>query len=122
VAFAVCDAVGCVLAGVSSVDHLRLGGGGSTDPAWRQLLADILDRELRAVDVPVASGRGAALLGARAAGLTDERTMLARLPPVTDVVARPRRDRVSSYAERHQSFTRKVAALRRADRRVPANA
>jgi xylulokinase len=122
VAFAVCEAVGCVLADVGSVDHLRLAGGGSTDPAWRQLLADILDRELRAVDVPAASGRGAALLGARAAGLMDERALLARLPPVTDVVARPRHHRVSSYAERHQSFTRKVVALRGADRRVPANA
>jgi xylulokinase len=120
VAFAISDAVDCVVAADDSVDHLRLAGGGSTDPAWRQVLADVLGRELRAVDVPAASGRGAALLGARAAGLMDEQTLLARLPPVTDVVARPRQYRVSSYAERHQSFTRKVAALRGADRRTPA--
>jgi xylulokinase len=120
VAFAVCDAVGCVLAAVVSVDHLRLAGGGSTDPAWRQLLADVLGQELRAVDIPGASGRGAALLGARAAGLMDERALLVRLPAVTDVVARPRHDRVSRYAQRHQLFRAKIAALRGPGPRTPA--
>jgi xylulokinase len=119
VAFAIRDAVACVLPADVSIDHLRLAGGGSTDPAWQQLLADVLGRDLRAVDIPAASGRGAAFLGARAAGLMDERTLLARLPPVTDVGARPRRDRASAYADRHGSFTRKVDALRGPDRRTP---
>ena len=61
---------------VSAVDHLRLAGGGTAAPAWRQLLADVLDVELRAVAVPGASGRGAAFLGARAAGLIDESALL----------------------------------------------
>ena len=49
--------------------RLRLAGGGTLAAGWRQLLADVLGLPLYAVDVPAASGRGAALLGAHAAGL-----------------------------------------------------
>ncbi|BDP44448.1 sugar kinase (plasmid) [Deinococcus aetherius] len=45
---------------------LRLAGGGSVHPWWRQLLADVLGRPLEGVEVPGASALGAALL-ARAA-------------------------------------------------------
>src|SRR5580692_4815809 len=67
-AFAIRDALDALLAG-HRPPHLRLAGGGTLAAAWRQLLADVLGLPLYAVDVPAASGRGAALLGARAAGL-----------------------------------------------------
>lgn len=41
---------------------LRLAGGGSLDPWWRHLLADVLQTSLNVVDVPSASANGAALL------------------------------------------------------------
>ena len=44
-------------------------GIGTLAAGWRQLLSDVLGLPLYAVDVPAASGRGAALLGAHAAGL-----------------------------------------------------
>jgi len=44
---------------------------------WRQLLADVLGRELAAVEVPSASARGAAFLGGRAAGLITDPDRLA---------------------------------------------
>jgi xylulokinase len=47
---------------------VRLAGGGTADPRWRRLLADALGRPLTAVDVADASGLGAALLAAEAAG------------------------------------------------------
>ena len=72
VAFAAAEALEALFPAGAAVDHLRLAGGGTAAPAWRQLLADALDVELRAVAVPGASGRGAAFLGARAAGLIDE--------------------------------------------------
>jgi sugar (pentulose or hexulose) kinase len=51
---------------------------------WRQLLADVLGRELAAVEVPSASARGAAFLGGRAAGLiTDPAALRAELGPTT---------------------------------------
>jgi xylulokinase len=50
-------------------DQLRLAGGGSLDPRFRALLADVLHAELRPVEVRSASAIGAALLAATAAGL-----------------------------------------------------
>jgi xylulokinase len=50
-------------------DQLRLAGGGSLDPGFRALLADVLQAELRPVEVRSASAIGAALLAATAAGL-----------------------------------------------------
>jgi xylulokinase len=112
VGFTIKDAVGCVLNGKITVDHLRLAGGGSTHPAWRQLLADVLGYSLRAMDIPAASGRGAAVLGARAAGLIDEPTLLKNLVPVTAGVIEPRGERQDQYTERHDTFTRTLHALR----------
>jgi xylulokinase len=54
---------------VAAVGALRLAGGGTVSAPWRQLLADVLGRELAAVEVPSASARGAAFLGGRAAGV-----------------------------------------------------
>lgn len=50
-------------------DQLRLAGGGALDPRFRALLADVLQAELRPVEVRSASAIGAALLAARAARL-----------------------------------------------------
>lgn len=115
VAFAIRDAVECVLDPVAGIDHLRLAGGGSTHPVWRQLLADVLAYSLRSVDVVAASGRGAAVLGAKAAGLLDESVLLERLAPVTSVAAQPRATRSAQYLDRHQAFVRKLHALRATD-------
>jgi xylulokinase len=52
-----------------STESMRLAGGGSLHPQWRQLLADMLGRDLLLVDVPNASARGAALLGGIAVGM-----------------------------------------------------
>src|SRR5215218_4791047 len=52
VAFATGEALAALFPDGPVVDHLRLAGGGTADPAWRQLLADVLDVELRAVAIP----------------------------------------------------------------------
>lgn len=49
-------------------ESLRLAGGGTIEPAWRQLLADVLGRPLLATDVPSASARGAAIIAGLALG------------------------------------------------------
>jgi xylulokinase len=69
VAFALRDCVAAIeAAGPDRADkQLRLAGGGTVVPAWRQLLADVLRRPLAAVDTPNASVRGAALLSGIAA-------------------------------------------------------
>jgi hypothetical protein len=76
------------------------------------MLADILGYGLAAVDVPAASGRGAALLGARAAGIADGTTGLAIRLPEPLLVAEPRAGAGRLLQERHHSFRQRVAALR----------
>jgi xylulokinase len=111
VAFAVADAYDALRdarAGLAPADpripptrdggEIRLAGGGSVAPEWRQLLADVLGTPLRPVEVPDASARGAALLAARAAGRQidtgtpggDAATGTAVDPRTTDAVAERR--------------------------------
>ena len=69
--------------------RLRLAGGGTVHPAWRQLLADALGLPLDAVADTNAAARGAALLGGLAAGAIAP-SDLAALAPATSPVAEPR--------------------------------
>ncbi|GIF23097.1 xylulokinase [Actinoplanes tereljensis] len=110
VAFGIRDALDS-LDPAGQATRLRLAGGGTTDPAWRQMLADILGRALVPVDVPAASGLGAALLGARAAGLIDH------IPPRPSSAAAGHQPgpRHEQYHDRHAAFRRKVRALRDSD-------
>jgi sugar (pentulose or hexulose) kinase len=80
---------------------LKLAGGGSVDPRWRQLLADTLGAQLDAIDCPNAATRGAALLGGVAAGhwRIDD---LAALAPAATRVAQPRED--AALAQRYARF------------------
>jgi xylulokinase len=113
VAFAIRDALDALLAG-DRPPHLRLAGGGTLAAAWRQLLADVLGLPLYAVDVPAASGRGAALLGARAAGLLSFADIQGPLAPPARLVAEPDPMAAAFHAERHARFRRTVAALKTA--------
>jgi xylulokinase len=109
-AFAIRDALDALLAG-HRPPHLRLAGGGTLAAAWRQLLADVLGLPLYAVDVPAASGRGAALLGARAAGLLSLADIQGPLAPPTRLAAEPDPTAAAFHAERYARFRRSVAAL-----------
>jgi xylulokinase len=77
------------LPGSSKATTLRLAGGGSVHPTWRQMLADILGRELVTVDTQAASARGAALLGGIASGIWSNAAATASVAPSTYVVAAP---------------------------------
>jgi xylulokinase len=77
------------LPGANEATALRLAGGGSVHPAWRQMLADVLGRELVTVDAPAASGRGAALLGGIASGIWTDAAATEVVAPSTYVVASP---------------------------------
>lgn len=70
------------------VDEVLLAGGGSTDPRWRQLLADVTGARLLEAAAVDASARGAALLG----GLAAEQIAIPE--PVSDcpVLAEPGAD------------------------------
>jgi xylulokinase len=109
-AFAIRDALDALLAG-HRPPLLRLAGGGTLTAGWQQLLADVLGLPLYAVDVPAASGRGAALLGARAADLLSYADIQGPLAPPARLVAEPDPAAAAFHAERHTRFRRVVAAL-----------
>ncbi len=92
--------------------RLRLAGGGTLAAGWRQLLADVLGVPLYAVDVPAASGRGAALLGAHAAGLLSFDDIQGPLAPPARLAAEPDPTMAAFHAERHARFRRTVSALK----------
>ena len=109
-AFAIRDALDALL-GEHRPPYLRLAGGGTLAAGWRQLLADVLGLPLYAVDVPATSGRGAALLGAVAAGLLSFDDIQGPLAPPADLVAEPDPAMTASHAERQARFRRIVSAL-----------
>lgn len=84
---------------VDEVTTLRLAGGGSVHPAWCQMLADILGRELVAVETSNASAQGAALLGGLASGVWADTGAIASIAPRTHVVAVPNTKQASVYDE-----------------------
>jgi xylulokinase len=114
VAFATAEALAALFADAPAVDHLRLAGGGTAAPAWRQMLADVLEVELRAVAVPGASGRGAAFLGARAAGLMDEAALVELATPAVTSRVRPNPEAASRYRARRSRFRETVDQMRSA--------
>ena len=109
-AFAIREALDALL-GEHRPARLRLAGGGTLAAGWRQLLADVLGRPLYAVDVPAASGRGAALLGAIAAGLLSVDDVQGPLAPPARLAAEPDPAMAAFHAERHARFRRIVSAL-----------
>jgi xylulokinase len=109
-AFAIRDALDALL-GEHRPVRLRLAGGGTLAAGWRQLLADVLGLPLCAVDVPAASGRGAAMLGAIAAGLLSLDDVQGPLAPPAHLVAQPDPAMAAFHAERHARFRRIVSAL-----------
>jgi xylulokinase len=112
VALTTAEALASLFPDGCGLDHLRLAGGGTTAPGWRQLLTDALDVELRAVAVAGASARGAALLGARAAGLMDEAGILELSTPAVTSVVRPDPHAGPRYRERRTRFRETVEHLR----------
>jgi xylulokinase len=110
-AFAIRDALDALVTD-QRPSSLRLAGGGTLAAGWRQLLADVLGLPLYAVDVPAASGRGAALLGAHAAGLLSFEDIRGPLAPPARLAAEPDPTRSALHAERHARFRWIVAALR----------
>jgi xylulokinase len=85
--------------------HLRLAGGGTLDPRFRALLADVLGAELRPVEVRSASAVGAALLAAEAAGLPPPAVPLRAGEPVAPSA------RSAAYDEAFDRYVRLVDRL-----------
>jgi xylulokinase len=55
-------------AGLAPIEQVRISGGGSKSPVWRQIIADVLDVELVQINTTEGTAFGAALLAAVGAG------------------------------------------------------
>jgi xylulokinase len=55
-------------AGIPAPTQIRISGGGTVSPLWRQILADVLDAELATVNTSEGAAFGAATLAAVGAG------------------------------------------------------
>jgi xylulokinase len=64
VSFGLADVFDLVSDVVPGINEIRLGGGGAKAKLWRQMLADILGRELVSMSVEEGPAHGAALLAA----------------------------------------------------------
>ena len=89
VAFALRDGLKALEEAGIAAEVLRLAGGGTLQPAWRQLLADVLGKPLHAAAVPAASARGAAILAGLAVGIFSG-AEAASLSAESEPVAAPR--------------------------------
>jgi xylulokinase len=70
VAFGLCDSFALMKsAGLGPIHQVRVSGGGSRSPLWRQILADVLNTELVTVNSSEGAAYGAALLAGVGAGV-----------------------------------------------------
>ena len=82
--------------GVAATE-LRLAGGGSFDPRWRQLLADVLEQPLLATATTSASALGAALLAGVGFGAWPDAQRVAALAAPPTLVATPGSSAADAY-------------------------
>ena len=108
VAFAIREALDCLIEPGERIGPIRLAGGGTKDPGWRQMLADVVGQPLQPVEVAAASALGAAELGARAAGLSTVRRPRGDDPVPAVVPSGYER----LYLDRRRTYRHTVDALR----------
>jgi xylulokinase len=97
-------------AGIVAPDQIRVSGGGTASPLWRQILADVLDAEIATVNTSEGAAYGAALLASVGAGWhpTVEAACAAFVSATP--VAAPGPD-AASYAEGHAVYRDLYPAL-----------
>jgi xylulokinase len=114
VAFAIRQGLEALLATGVPATEMRLAGGGSFDPRWRQLLADVLEAPLYATPTTAASALGAALLAGVGFGAWPDAARVAALAAPPILVATPGHEGPryeESYRRYRQVYLPLAAAL-----------
>jgi len=111
VAFGLRDGLDLMLsAGMARPSQIRASGGGLASPAWRQILADVLDTELVAPSTTEGAAFGAAILAAVGGGWFGSVAAGSEALVRTTPVATPGPQR-SAYADAHAAFRELYPAL-----------
>jgi xylulokinase len=98
--------------GMSDIHEVRISGGGSKSPIWRQILADVLEVELASVNTTEWAAWGAALLaGVRATFWPDVASACNAAVKITDRTA-PIKENTKIYQERYALYRELYPALK----------
>jgi xylulokinase len=108
-AFALRDAWDALLAAGHDADAFVLAGGGTMDPRWRQLLADVLRRPLTVTPHGAGSARGAALSAAVALHWFPDLPTAAATAGTPHLVAEPGRHDYAVPLARFRAHSREVS-------------
>lgn len=99
--------------GLEGIDQIRISGGGTKSPVWRQILADILGVELVSVETTEGAALGAALLAGVGAGIWSSASEACDAAVELGEVTKPGEPAKQSYDRIYQRFREGYAALRR---------
>jgi xylulokinase len=112
VAFGLRDGLDLMIAaGMPAPTQVRVTGGGSVSPLWRQILADVLEAEIATVNTSEGAAYGAAVLGAVEAGWFPSVGTAAGEFVRATVTETPSAE-ATGYAEAHARYRALYPALR----------
>jgi xylulokinase len=86
------------------IDEVRLAGGGSKNPFWNQIHADILNRPVKTILIPDAALVGGAMCAAVALGVYSDFEQAADAFVQLGAVIEPRQESASLYGETFQRY------------------
>ncbi len=98
-------------AGGANLTEVRASGGGTRSPVWRQILADVLNAEVRTVATAEGAAQGAALLAAVGAGWFSDAAAASEVWLQLDPPTSPS-DNADRYNDFYESYRDLYPALR----------
>ena len=104
-------------AGGADLTEVRASGGGTRSPVWRQILADVLNADLRTVSTAEGAAQGAAMLAAVGAGWFESAQAVSAAWLRLDAPTSPG-DAVGTYNELYSSYRELYPALKRTMHRL----
>src|SRR5581483_1029743 len=106
VAYSLADSLDLMAALGVSADEIRATGGGARSAAWRQILADVLDRPVHRTTVEEGPAYGAALLAGVTAGVFGDVEDAASRVRLASSAETPDPERHARYAEQRHVYRR----------------
>jgi xylulokinase len=90
--------------GLENIHQIRISGGGSQSPIWRQILTDVLNVEMVTVNTTEGACYGAALLAGVGTGVWNSTKEACRATVKTLSATHPQKENVSIYDSYYQDY------------------
>lgn len=98
--------------GLSSIQQVRISGGGARSSLWRQILADLLDSELVTVNTDEGAAYGAALLAGVGIGVWPDVERACRQVIQITGSTKPRPEQATHYTAVYKQYRQLYPALK----------